>query len=401
MDIETFLNVVVFTFGAMIGSFLNVCIVRLPKCESIVFPSSHCPQCHAPIQWYDNIPLVSFIVLGAKCRACQKTIPVRYFIVELMTAVLFLGSCMALGFSWALLPAFVLIGLLMVASFVDVEWRIIPDEISVGGMWAGFVLSLLFPSIHKGLSEGILMTGSMTAFILAGVCMGLHLLKLFRYKLVMEDEEKKILLLGTSFLLLQWSFLTLAGVLPVCGAVLMALADALQGVVIGACVLWATGLIGEVLITKRVVTEFDFKGMVDDPLALMQVLKEAGYVDDQGNLQAACRAVKSAADLKISSIFDAKRTDIFDMLQAVDQGGVMGWGDVKFLAMAGAFLGWQSALVAFFVAPFFGALFGLVKIIRRQDTAIAYGPFLAVGIIAALFWGDKIIRWIMGMYGIG
>jgi leader peptidase (prepilin peptidase)/N-methyltransferase len=83
----------------------------------------------------------------------------------------------------------------------------------------------------------------------------------------------------------------------------------------------------------------------------------------------------------------------------VDEGGVMGWGDVKFLAMAGAFLGWQLAVVAFFIAPFFGAFFGLIKIVRRQDSAIAYGPFLAVGILCSLFWGELITRWVLSMYG--
>jgi leader peptidase (prepilin peptidase)/N-methyltransferase len=398
-DVEIFLRVMVFVFGALIGSFLNVCIVRLPKNESIVFPSSHCPQCKTPINGYDNIPLISFLVLGARCRSCRKPIPARYFIVELLTALLFLWCYVTFGISWALVPAFVLIGGLVVASFVDLDWRIIPDEISVGGMWAGFVLSILFPVLHKGPSFEVLLTGSMVSFVLAGTCMSLHLLKLFQRKIPMDDDDRKIFLLGTSFLLLQWSLMTLADVLPLFSVVFRALADSLQGAVIGACALWVTGLIGEVLITKRVVTEFDFKGMVDDPVALLKALQAAGYVDDRGNLQTSFRDVKTAADLKLVSAFEVKRGDIFEMLQAVDEGGVMGWGDVKFLAMAGAFLGWQLAVVAFFVAPFFGAAFGLIKMLRRQDSAIAYGPFLAVGILCSLYWGDIIIRWVLGMYG--
>ena len=319
--------------------------------------------------------------------------------VELLTAALFFFAYIVFGFSWVLVPAFVLIGLLVVASFVDLEWRIIPDEVSVGGMWVGFLLSMLIPALHKGPASEVLIVGSMVAFILGGTCMGLHLLKLFRFKIPVDGEDKKILLLGTAFLLLQWSLMTLAGVIPSCATSFAALADALQGAVIGACSLWVTGLIGEVLITKRVVTEFDFKGMVDDPLALMKALHGAGYVDAQGSLQSALRDVKTAAGLKLEPVFEDKRQEIFAMLQDVDQGGVMGWGDVKFLAMAGAFLGWQLALVAFFIAPFIGAVFGLIKVLRRQDTAIAYGPFLAVGIVASLFWGDMIIRWVMGMYG--
>jgi len=398
-DIELFLRVLSFVFGALIGSFLNVCIVRMPKNESIVFPSSHCPQCKTAINWYDNIPLISFLILGAKCRSCKKPIPVRYFIVELLTAALFLGAYISFGLSWALVPACVLIGGLIVASFVDLDWRIIPDEISVGGMWVGLALSIIFPVLHKGPSSGVLWTGSMVSFILGGTCMALHLLKLFQRKMPMDEDDKKILLLGTAFLLLQWSLMTFARVLPCCSVPLAALADALQGAIIGACMLWATGLIGEVLITKRVVTEFDFKGMVDDPVALLKALEVAGYVDARGNLQRTFRDVKTAAGLKLVAEFEVKRADIFEMLQEVEEGGVMGWGDVKFLAMAGAFLGWQLAVVAFFIAPFFGAFFGLIKILRRQDSAIAYGPFLAVGILCSLFWGDLVIRWVMGMYG--
>ncbi len=399
MDIEIFLRTAFFLFGALIGSFLNVCIVRLPKNESIVFPSSHCPQCQTSIQWYDNIPLISFLALGAKCRACRKVIPVRYFIVELLTAALFCWSYISFGFSSALVPAFTLVGGLIVASFVDLDWRIIPDEISVGGMWAGLLLSAVFPVLHKGAFPDILVVGSMVSFILAGLCMALHLLKLFQRKAAMDDEDKKIFLLGTIFLLLQWALLTLTRIVPSYYLALAGLADALQGVLTGACVLWATGLLGEVLITKRVVTEFDFKGMVDDPVGVLKALEKAGYVDAQGNLQQAFRDVKAVEDLKLVPVFESKRAEIFEMLQSVNEGGVMGWGDVKLLAMAGAFLGWQMVFVAFFVAPFFGAIFGLVKMLRRQDTAIAYGPFLAIGILVSLYWGQGVIRWVMGMYG--
>lgn len=399
MEIEIFFRIAFFLFGALIGSFLNVCIVRLPKNESIVFPASHCPQCKTAIHWYDNIPLVSFLALAAKCRSCRKPIPSHYFIVELLTAVLFFWSYMTFGLSWALVPALILIGGLVVASFVDLAWRIIPDEISVGGMWLGFILSAVFPMLHKGPSSGVLMTGSMVAFILAGICMALHLLKLFQRKMPLDAEDRGVFMLGTAFLILQWACLILAQALPFAEAAFSALADALQGALIGACALWVTGLIGEVMITKRVVTEFDFKGMVDDPLALMKALEAAGYVDAQGNMQPLFHDVKLVTDLKLDPAFESRRADIFEMLQAVNEGGVMGWGDVKFLAMAGAFLGWQMAVVAFFVAPFFGAAYGLVKLLRRQDTAIAYGPFLAIGILASLFWGDIILRWAMGMYG--
>ena len=89
MDLNSLLGIFIFIIGAMIGSFLNVCIVRLPLEKSVVFPGSHCVACRTPIQWYDNIPLISWLVLGGRCRACHEKISFRYWLVELLTGVTF------------------------------------------------------------------------------------------------------------------------------------------------------------------------------------------------------------------------------------------------------------------------------------------------------------------------
>ncbi|MEI8011672.1 MAG: prepilin peptidase [Candidatus Omnitrophota bacterium] len=398
-DMGIYWHVFFFMFGAMAGSFLNVCIVRMPRNKSIVFPSSHCPQCLKAVRWFDNIPLFSFLLLGMKCRDCHQPIAWRYFVVELLTAALFLWSYIVFGFSWALVPVFVLTGLLIVASFVDLEWRIIPDEVSVGGMCAGFILSMIFPVLHKGPAHNILSAGNITAIIMAGSCMVICGFNLWRRKLPLMKEDSQVFILAFSLLFLQWAAITLMRVLPFFAVSLAALADALQGAIIGGCSLWLTGLIGEVLISKRVVTEFDFKGVVEDPKALLTTLHKDGYVDARGNLQQAFRDVKLVADMRLSSVAETRRPEIYEILKSVEEGGVMGWGDVKLLAMAGAFLGWQAALIAFFIAPFFGVVFGVVKMIRRQDSAIAYGPFLAVGILVSLYRGDSVIVWVLSMYG--
>ncbi len=400
VDAEIFLRVSFFICGALIGSFLNVCIVRLPRSQSIVFPASHCPKCKKPIAWFDNIPIISYLLLRAKCRACRTHIPFRYFFVEHFTAIIFMWTYVLLGLSWSIIPALILLSGLIVASWVDIEWRIIPDEISVGGIAVGLLVSALIPGLHKGPATEVLLTGSTVSLILAGSCMGLHLIKILRRKLPFEREDKEIFAVGLTLLALQWTALVAARMIPGLAVYLSALADAFQGVIVGACSLWVTGLLGEVIITKRIVTEFDFKGIVDDPLALLADLQAHSYIDALGNLQPAFREVKVVGNLKLGHAFEPKRKDIFEMLYAVDEGGVMGWGDVKLLAMAGAFLGWQLACVAFFVAPFFGAVAGLVKMLRKQDTAIAYGPFLAMGIVVSLFWGDKVIRWVLQMYSI-
>ena len=89
MTLETFLIILGFIFGGMCGSFFNVVIYRLPKGQSIVMPPSHCMKCGEPIKWYDNIPLISYILLGGRCRACKEPYSFRYFVIELLTAVLF------------------------------------------------------------------------------------------------------------------------------------------------------------------------------------------------------------------------------------------------------------------------------------------------------------------------
>ncbi len=253
-EIDGSLRVLFFAGGAIIGSFLNVCIVRMPRNESVVFPASHCPRCKTAIHWFDNIPLVSFLVLRAKCRACRQPIPWRYFLVEFLMACLSLGAYIFLGFSLALVPALVFVAGLIIASLVDIEWRIIPDEISIGGMWAGLALSFFFPALHKGPAPEVLVTGAWVAMSLAGVCLLLHFFRMLRYKLPLEAWDRNVLLLGGIFLAGQWGAYKLVSVFPVFHAGLSALADALQGAVIGACALWFTGLIGEVFITKRIVT---------------------------------------------------------------------------------------------------------------------------------------------------
>ena len=155
-------KILVFIMGSVVGSFLNVCIYRLPKNESIIFPSSHCPHCKKNIEWYDNIPLVSFLLLGGKCRSCKARISFRYPIVEALTAVLL--TLLFIGFGMA--PKFFAYSVmtcgLIVATFVDFEIQEIPDEISVGGIVAGILLAFAFPSV---LGQASRMHGLLSSFV--------------------------------------------------------------------------------------------------------------------------------------------------------------------------------------------------------------------------------------------
>jgi leader peptidase (prepilin peptidase) / N-methyltransferase len=156
-------SVFVFLFGACIGSFLNVCIYRVPREMSVVVPRSHCPQCNRMIAWYDNIPLLSYILLRARCRHCGTHISARYVLVELLVAVLFLLAWLKFDFSadtsralglaavtdWKLVVVYWLaISGLVLGTFVDFEHMIIPDRVSLGGIVTGVALSALLPALH-------------------------------------------------------------------------------------------------------------------------------------------------------------------------------------------------------------------------------------------------------------
>jgi leader peptidase (prepilin peptidase) / N-methyltransferase len=137
------LIVVVFVFGAIVGSFLNVCIIRIPKGDSIVDPPSHCPSCKTDIRFYDNIPLLSYMALLGRCRACGERISPRYFFVELLMSCLAVALYYQFGFSLAFLASFVFVAALIVISFIDLDVRIVPDVISLPGIVAGLLFSVV------------------------------------------------------------------------------------------------------------------------------------------------------------------------------------------------------------------------------------------------------------------
>lgn len=147
-DLRIFFTFMAFLGGACVGSFLNVCIHRIPRDRSIVRPQSHCPKCQTPIAWHDNIPILSYLLLRGKCRNCHAGISPRYAAVEALTAFLFLALWLEYGWS-PLTPVYMLVaGGLILATFVDMEHMIIPDRVSIGGMLAGLVFSGLFPALH-------------------------------------------------------------------------------------------------------------------------------------------------------------------------------------------------------------------------------------------------------------
>jgi len=249
----------VFIFGAIVGSFLNVCIARIPEEESVVHPPSHCQNCKAPIAFYDNIPLLSYLILRGRCRSCNGPIAVRYIVVELLMASFAAALYAQFGLGLAFFVCFVFVAALIVISFIDLAVMIVPDVISLPGIILGLVFSL------------------------AG-----------RY--VIDDPFE----------------------------IIPSPLSSLIGLLVGGGFLWAVGWVYE-------------------------------------------------AFTKVEG---------------------MGGGDVKLLAMIGAFLGWQSLPATLFLASVSGSVIGLtVMLVKRvgRRYPIPFAPFLCLGSLLYLFFGRDLI----------
>lgn len=242
--------------GVLIGSFLNVCIYRLPRQESIAWPGSHCPQCSHPIAWYDNIPILSYFMLAGRCRHCTEPIPFRYPLVEVLNAAGYVALLWFFGASWITVAYGLFYSALLVVAGTDLSHKIIPN-------------ALTFPGIILGL-----------------VC------------------ATTILPLG---------FL---------GSVL--------GVFVGGGILWILAWASPYLFGKE----------------------------------------------------------------------GMGGGDIKLMAMIGAFLGWKPALITIMIGSLLGSLVGVTliaaQIIKREEY-IPFGPFLVCGALVTLFFGQPILDWYQGL----
>ncbi len=247
---ETTILIFLFLFGSVIGSFLNVCIVRIPGKLSVVLPASHCPACKTPIAWYDNIPLLSYLLLAGRCRSCRAAISLRYFFVELLTPCVLVFLYQRFGLSAALPVAFIFSAALIVITFIDVQHQIIPDVITLPGIALCFAGSFIVP----------------------------------------------------------WNR-------PL---------QSLIGILVGGGVLYLFAA-GYELLTKK-----------------------------EG----------------------------------------MGGGDIKLLAMIGAFLGWKGALVSLVLGALIGSIIGIFAMLLRGKNlkyAIPFGPFLSIGAFCALLNGEQLI----------
>ncbi len=347
-----FWSLVFFCFGSIVGSFLNVCIHRMPLGQSIISPPSHCPHCNYSIPWYLNIPLVTWLYLKGKCANCSAPISARYFLVELLTGVAFLACWLQFGHQsagWALTSCVLLAGFIA-ASFIDFEHFIIPDEITIGGMVVGFLLSFAVPAMHgkKLASESLL--ASLMGIVIGG---GVIYLILRGGKLLFGRQKLE---------------------LPSDSQILFTETDL-------------------ILPAERIAYEDLFYRNSDKIVFTAKRLEliDRCYCDAKVRL--------SPVELRINE--DKFSPDQVPHMEAITgemtlPREAMGFGDVKFMAAIGAFLGWQAAIFSLMISSVIGAVVGLMLILARKQewsSRLPYGPYIALAAIIWMFGGQDLAIW--------
>jgi len=160
--------VIVALFGLFIGSFLNVCIYRIQKGESIVWPPSHCPKCTKALKPWDNIPVISYLILKGRCRYCFEPISVRYPVVELLSTLLAVSLLYRFGMSVTFLIYYLWACVLIIITFIDLDIQIIPDRLSLGGIVVGLLVVYWLPITYKDALIGLILGGGLLLAIIYG-----------------------------------------------------------------------------------------------------------------------------------------------------------------------------------------------------------------------------------------
>lgn len=205
MNDDLFLILSAFSFGmgACIASFLNVVIWRVPRDESIVSPPSHCPKCNAPIAWYQNVPILSWLCLRGRCAKCRAPISPRYLLVECLGGILFLAAFWRFG--WFAPLAWIWLSLMIVGSFIDFDLQLLPDFVTVGGMAYGVALSLVFWAVPELIGAPLANCTAYSFYLdplssVGGLALGFGLLGLVRW-LGTKAFKREAMGLGDVFLM--------------------------------------------------------------------------------------------------------------------------------------------------------------------------------------------------------
>ena len=363
-----FWSLVFFVLGCIVGSFLNVCIHRLPSGMSIVTPKSHCPNCKYSIPWYLNIPLVTWLALRGRCKNCGAPIAPRYFIVELLTGVAFLSCWLAFGNAGHPLPSLplalvyaVFLAGLIVATFIDFEHLIIPDEITLSGMAVGFTASFSLPSLHGASTLNVGMQRSFIGAVVgaATIYAILRLGKwLFGRQRVKLPVETKIIFTDTSVHLpdkeISYDELFYRR--------------------------------SDVIVLHARTVELVDRGYKD---VMMRLALRSGLLEiEQDNFETEKLNPEEIHHL------EAVGTEIVLPREA------MGLGDVKFMGAIGAFIGWQGVMFSLMLSSMIGTVVGVTLIAMRRrewSSKIPYGPYIALASAIWIFGGKKLVPWLFAL----
>jgi leader peptidase (prepilin peptidase)/N-methyltransferase len=368
--------------GALIGSFANVVVWRMPRGESIVFPGSHCPRCNHRLGALDLVPILSWLALRGRCRYCRAAIPFRYPLVEVVMALGFAGLAWRFPlelYGLTALPLLALYALLVIASAIDLDHHILPDSLTLPAL--AFALGATFvyePASGLPTFAGALFGGALGAGLIVLVNrLGGLVLRRF------ADTQERLWPVGMD----QVNLAALGGALYGWGlglglaglSLLASLATrkplrlseaAVYALWLGALMLAALGLTVDVL------------------TALGGSLVAAGGV-----------AVLGAAYWWLRDLKTGEKPDA-DIAEEDDEPVAMGFGDVKLAAVLGAMLGWQSLLVALLLSFVLGAVGGVTATALGGGRQVPFGPYLALGGVLALLYGPALIRWYAGLLGV-
>lgn len=374
------LAVASFVLGSCVGSFLNVVIYRLPLGISVANPKrSFCPSCQYQIPMWHNIPLVSWVLLRGKCANCGGKISPRYLMVELLTAVLFLMTFLWFRDQvWLVIPMWIFLALCVAATYIDFDHMIIPDQITLGGMVVGVVCSAVFPQLLvDSVSES-----KLASWLPESVSLSL------RWVNVLESVAGAAL-----GLLLVWVVVRLGKLLfgrlqyqfkePSPWEISQPEGEPEPVIALGGDkLLWTDVFFRKTDRLKLTCQELTLNGEARGAGLLTLSEDTVQWEPTEGTAQKyALEEVQHLSGLTTLAVVPRE---------------AMGLGDVKFMGLVGAFLGWKGILFTLFAASIIGSVIALVMIaIRRREWAarIPFGPYLALGATLWIFFGPAFMQW--------
>lgn len=368
--------------GALIGSFGNVVIWRLPRGESIVFPGSHCPKCDRPLGVLDLVPIVSYLALRGRCRSCKAPISVRYPLIEALMAALFVVITLRwspLEYGAAALPLLAVVAMLLMAAIIDIEHYILPDVLTLGALAVALVGAYFTGAAAELPTPTAALVGALVGAGVLVLINRLGALVLRRF----ADTKERLHPIGLD----QVNLAALVG----------ALAGLPWGLAAGALSVLVN------LVSRRLVR-------LPEPLSyglwLVALLLTTTSFTVPTTVAVAGSVMAAGAWALLGALYwwlhDLRKGEASEEVEPGhdDEPVAMGFGDVKLAAALGAVLGWEKFLVSLFVAVSLGALLGVISRMAGGSRLIPFGPYLLAGGLAALFFADALLAWYFGLLGV-